>query len=105
MPIFLNRAKKAFTFFSHAVLCDSFRFLGIALDVRSNVDEAVHEWLVEGHRRLSSLLRSRRFFHVRDLTLHYKAPVLSCLEYRTCAITHAADVHLNTLDGVQKGFL
>ena len=69
------------------------------------MDEAVHECSVEGHWRLSSLLRSRRFFHVRDLKFHYKAHVLSFLEYRTCAITHAADTHLNTLDGVQNRFL
>ena len=69
------------------------------------MDEAVHECSVEGHWRLSSLLRSRRFFQVLDLILHYKSNVLSFLEYRTCAITHAADIHLNTLDGVQKRFL
>ena len=51
------------------------------------------------------MLRSRRFFQVLDLILHYKSNVLSFLEYRTCAITHAADIHLNTLDGVQKRFL
>ena len=37
--------------------------------------------------------------------MHYKSDVLSFLEYRTCAITHAADVHLNSLNGVQKRFL
>ena len=96
-------SKESFHILSHTQSYgNSFRLLGITLDVRLNMDEAVHECSVEGHWRLSSLLRSRRFFHVRDLTLHYKAHVLSFVEYRTCAITHAADIHLNTLDGVQK---
>lgn len=37
--------------------------------------------------------------------LHYKSHVLSFVEYRTSAITHAADVHLNALDAVQRRFL
>ena len=67
--------------------------------------EATHECSVEAHWRLSSLLRSRRFFITRDVVLHYKSQVLSFLEYRTCAITHAADVHLHAVDSVQRRFL
>ena len=69
------------------------------------MEEATHECSVEAHWRLSSLLRSRRFFITRDVVLHYKSQVLSFLEYRTCAITHAADVHLHAFDSVQRRFL
>ena len=99
-------SKESFHILSHTQsFGNSFRLLGITIDVRLHMDEAVHECSVEGHWRLSSLLRSRRFFQVLDLILHYKSNVLSFLEYRTCAITHAADVHLNSLNGVQKRFL
>ena len=37
--------------------------------------------------------------------MHYKSHILSYLEYRTPAISHAATVHLNAVDSVQKRFL
>ena len=84
---------------------DSLRLLGVTLDIHLTMEEAVGECSVEAHWRLSALLRSRRFFSVRDFVLHYKAQVLSFLEYRTCAITHGADVHLHALDAIQRRFL
>ena len=42
---------------------------------------------------------------ISDLILHYKSQILSYLEYRTCAVTHAADSHLTVLDSVQRRFL
>ena len=67
--------------------------------------EAINECSVEGHWRLSSLLRCRRYFSLKDLALHYKSHILSYMEYRTPAITHAATVHLNGLESVQRRFL
>ena len=83
----------------------SFKLLGVTLDVQLTMAEAVHECSVEAQWRLSSLLRSRRFFTTRDVVVHYKSHVLSFLEYRTSAITHAADVHLHAIDAVQRRFL
>ena len=79
--------------------------MGVTLDVQLIMAEAVHECSVEAQWRLSSLLRSRRFFTTRDVVVHYKSHVLSFLEYRTSAITHAADVHLHAIDAVQRRFL
>ena len=50
-------------------------------------------------------LRSRRYFSLSDLALLYKSHILSYIEYRTLAITHAATLYLNNLDSVQKRFL
>ena len=82
-----------------------FKLLGVQFDLQLTMNEACSECAVEGHWRLSSLLRSRRFFALKDLALHYKSHILSYIEYRTPAITHAANVHLNLVDSVQKRFL
>ena len=42
---------------------------------------------------------------MKDLALHYKSHILSYIEYRSPAITHAANVHLQLVDSVQKRFL
>ena len=69
------------------------------------MSEAISECLHEGHWRLSAILRSRRYFSLLDLVLQYKSQVLSYLEYRTCGISHAADIHLYHLDSVQRRLL
>ena len=84
---------------------ESFRLLGIIFDLQLTMEEAIGECSIQAHWRLSSLLRSKRFFSLKDFTLLYKAHVLSYLEYRTCAITHAADSHLNALDVIQNRLL
>jgi len=83
----------------------SFKLLGVTFDTHLSMVHAVHECATEAHWRLSSLLHCRRFFQVKDLVMQYKLQVLSFLEYRTCAITHAADSHLAVLDSVQRRFL
>ena len=101
-----DSAKESFHIISrNSSFGSSFRFLGVQYDLQLSMQEAVHECSVEGHWRLSSLLRSRRFFSLRDLALHYKSQILSFVEYRTPAITHAATSHLTCLDSVQKRFL
>ena len=50
-------------------------------------------------------MRARKYFSLIDLILQYKSQILSYLEYRTAAISHAADTHLCVVDSVQKRFL
>ena len=83
----------------------SFRLLGVTIDVQLTMSEAVAECTQECHWRVSSILRARRYFSLVDLVLQYKSQVLSYLEYRTSAISHAADSHLYVLDSVQRRFL
>ena len=82
-----------------------FRLLGVTINLQLIMHDAIAECSTEAHWRLSSLLRSRRFFSLQDIILQYKSHVLSYLEYRTCAITHAADSHLLALDSVQARLL
>ena len=84
---------------------DPFRLLRVTSDTQLSMGSAVSECSIESHWRLFSLRRSRIFVSVNDMVLHYGAYILSFLQYRTCAITHAADTHLISLDSVQKIFL
>ena len=83
----------------------SFKLLGVLFDVQLTMGEAVAECASEAHWRLSAILRTRRFFSLVDLILQCKSQVLSYLEYRTCAVSHAADIHLYHMDSVQRRFL
>ena len=79
--------------------------LGVTVDVQLTMTDAISECTQECHWRLSSILRARWCFSLVDLVLQYKSQVLSYLEYRTSAISHAADSHLHVLDSVQRRFL
>ena len=54
---------------------------------------------------MPDILRSRRFFSLPELLQHYKSQVLSFIEYRTPALTHASTTVLAPLDAVQNRFL
>ena len=84
---------------------NSFKLLGVQFDLQITMCEACSDCAVKGHWRLSSILRSRRFFTLKYLALHYKSHILSFIEFRTPAITHAANVHLNLVDSMQKRLL
>ena len=99
-------SKESFHILSHTDFHGStFKLLGVTFDSQLIMSTAVQECATEGHWRLSSLLHCRRFFAIQDLILQYKSQVLSFLEYRTCAVSHAADSHLNILDAVQRRLL
>ena len=55
--------------------------------------------------KLASIMRTKRFFNDIELVNHYKAQVLSYIEYRTAAIYHVATTNLDTLDRVQTRVL
>ena len=75
-------SKESFHILSHTQsFGNSFRLLGVTIDVRLQMDEAVHECSVEGHWRLSSLLRSRRFFQVLDRTCNIQCFVFLVISY------------------------
>ena len=52
---------------------NSFRLLGVTFDLQLRMDIAIGECCTEAHWKLSVLLRSRRFFTIRDLVTHYKS--------------------------------
>ena len=77
---------------------DFFRLLGAQFDLQLTMQEAVSECSVEGHWRLSSLLRCKRYFSLKNFALQYKSHILSYMEYRTPAIYRACATVLAPLD-------
>ena len=67
--------------------------------------EAVDQCVASASWRVYSLLRTRRFHTDAELINLFKAHVLSFIEYRNCAISHASTSVLAPLDDVLTRFL
>ena len=83
----------------------NFRILGVTFDPKLLMSDCVGEITCSASWRLHTLLRSRRFHTVAELVHLYKSQILSYIEYRTAAIYHSADTHLNRIDAIQRRFL
>ena len=92
---------------SKHVLCrenpvgSNFKILGVNIDCKLLMQDAVHDVAVECGWKLETMLRSRKFFNGLELVTLYKAHLLSFVEYRTSAIYHAASTILCSIDKVQ----
>ena len=84
---------------------DGFKILGIAFDCQLLMHDTIDELCTQCCWKLRTLLRSRRFFTTGEIVLHFKSHILSFIEYRTPAITHAADSAIASVNGVQERFL
>ena len=73
--------------------------------VKLLMHDAINPCACEGGWRVRNILWSRRYFSVRELIVLYKSHVLSYIEFRTPAISHASSSALSTLDNVQHRFL
>ena len=83
---------------------DILKHLGIPFDCKLLMHEAIDHCARESGWRTRGILHCRRFYTLRELFLLYKSHVLSFIEYRTPAISHAASSALSLLDCVQERF-
>eukprot|EP00969_Alexandrium_andersonii_P228017 10069855-Alexandrium_andersonii.AAC.1 len=67
--------------------------------------DAVRECVTESGWRLRALMRTKRYHYDFELVHLYKAHILSFIEYRTAAISHAASSVLDPLGAIQTRFL
>ena len=65
----------------------------------------IHQLVTNVSWKVTTILRVRKYFSVRECIDLYKSKVLSYIEYRTAALYHSCDTHLNRLDAVQRRFL
>ena len=84
---------------------DPFKILGVLFDVKFIMADGIHSLAAEAGWRIRTILRTRRFHSTSELVHLYKSQVLSFLEYRTAAIYHACDTHLDHIDRLQRRFL
>ena len=83
---------------------DIFKHLGVPFDCKLLMHEAIDHCARESGWRTRGILHCRRFYTLRELFLLYKSHVLSFIEYRAPAISHAASSALSLLDCVQERF-
>ena len=101
-----DSGKESFHIFYRFVpVGDSFKILGILFDPKLLMYGAVDSCIAACSWKIYSLIRTRRFHTDADLVGLYKAHVLSFIEYRTSAISHASTSVLEPLDNIQIRFL
>ena len=79
--------------------------LGVQWDPKLLMHDAVEILVRETKWKVLQLLRSRRYFTVKELLVLYKSHVLGFVEYRTPALYHASASVLAPLDKLQEGLL
>ena len=84
---------------------ENFRILGVLWDTKLTMLAECQEVAARAGWKLKTLLRTRRFFSLKDLVNLYKSHVLPILEFPTPALFHAATSVLELLDKVQRRFL
>eukprot|EP00959_Pyramimonas_sp_CCMP1952_P285701 5973606-Pyramimonas_sp.AAC.1 len=94
-----DSGKESFHILSRsAPVCDHFIIIGILFDPKLLMDSPVDACIAACSWTIYSLTRARRFRADADLVGLYKAHVLSFIECRACAISHASTSVLEPLD-------
>ena len=84
---------------------DCFKLLGIKFDNKLCMNDAIESLIGECNWKVRGLLRVRKYYSTHDMVLLYKTHILPYIEFRTPAIYHAADAHLNRVNSIQVKFL
>ena len=83
---------------------DSFKMLGLRIDTRLCMEEAISSMLQRARPKMRALLRTRGQYSVEDMFLQYKTHILGILESNIGGIYHATNTALLPLDRLQRSF-
>lgn len=84
---------------------DSFRVLGVHWDTKLRMEEQCHEVGKRASWKLRTLLKTLKYYDLKDLVAQYKAQVLPTVEFSTPAVYHCTTTALEDLDRAQHRFL
>jgi len=84
---------------------ETFRLLGLMVDNRLTMEEAVAKLLKQARPKCQQLLRTRAHYGIPDIILQYKTHILGILESVTGGIYHATATVLAPLDRLQTTFV
>ena len=84
---------------------ETFRLLGLMVDNRLTMEEAVVKLLKQARPKLMALMRTRAHYGVHDMILQYKTHILGILESVTGGIYHATATVLASLHRLQNTFV
>ena len=77
----------------------TFKLLGLMVDTRLSMEEAVHAILQKARPKMRALLRTRGHYSVKDMFVQYKTHILGLLEANPGGIYHATT--LGPIDRLQ----
>ena len=84
---------------------ENFTLLGIEFDNKLLMDDVIYNTITSAFWKLKSLLRTKKFYTIREIITMFKMHILTFIEYRTPGIGHAASSSLIPLDKIQSRFL
>ena len=84
---------------------ENFKILGVVFDPKLLMHEAVESCVAACSWKLYTLVRTKRYYTDAELLGLFKAHILSYIEYRTSAISHASSSTLAPLDFLLTRFL
>ena len=67
-----------------------FKLLGVDFDNKLVMAKAVRGCVTDASWKLKALLRTKRFFSIKDLMVLFKSHILSFIEFRSPALLHAS---------------
>ena len=82
-----------------------FRLFGATFDCKLTMDIAVEKLVRRARPKITTLLRTRRFYSTMEIFSQFKIHVLSLLEFSIGAIYHASTSVLEPVDRIQLSFL
>ena len=83
---------------------DSFKMLGLKIDIRLCMEEAISAILQKTRPKMRALLRTRGQYSIEDMFLQFKTHILGILESNIGGIYHATNTALAPLDRLQSAF-
>ena len=79
--------------------------LGVHWDTKLRMEEQCHEVGKRASWKLRTLLKTLKYYDLKDLVAQYKAQVLPTVEFSTPAVYHCTTTALEDLDRAQHRFL
>ena len=91
----------------HKMNCygETFKLLGTLLDPKLTMEDEIRRIQKKARPKVKAILATRNYYSLSDMMQQYKSHALCHLESSCCAIYHAAQTHLNTLDAIQESFV
>ncbi len=84
---------------------DTFKLLGTLLDPKLTMEDEIKRIQKKAKPKIKAILSTRGYYRTVDMIQQYKTHALCLLEASVCAIYHAAQSHLNSLDSIQAHFV
>ena len=84
---------------------DPFKLLGLLVDCKLIMQQAVDKLLTQIRPKVHAILRTKKFYNTKELIGQFKTHVWGLMECHNCGIFHASSYILEKLDEVHHKFV